>query len=88
MNDLKKMVKELFEQESLVRSLDKEIKNTRAHYHHLILKNSEKIYSDEEMMDIYSIHEKLVELEGRQTTFNNRTIQIKDFLRSLVLPFF
>jgi hypothetical protein len=86
MNDLKKMVKELFEQESLVRSLDKEIKNTRAHYHHLILKNSEKIYSDEEMIDIYSIHEKLVELEGRQTAFNNRTIEIKDFLRSLVLP--
>ncbi|KIC95674.1 hypothetical protein [Flavihumibacter solisilvae] len=86
MHDLKKLVKELFEQESLVRSLDKEIKNTRAQYHHLILKNSEKIYSDQEMINIYSIHEKLVELESRQEAFNNRTIEIKSFLCSLVKP--
>lgn len=86
MNDLKKMVKELFEQESLARSLDKDIKNTRAHYHHLILKNSDKIYSDEEMMNIYSIHQKLVELENQQAGFNSRTIEIKAFLRSLVQP--
>lgn len=86
MSDLKKMVSELFEQEQLANALNKEIKTARAHYHHLILRNSDKLYNDDEMLAIHAMHEKLASLEQQQQAFYVRSNEIKEFLHSLVEP--
>ena len=86
MSDLKQMVRELFEKDQQMNSLEKEIKNKRAHYHHLILKNSEKVYSDAEVTAISSAFEELGKLEEQKSVFKERFNDIKNKLLKLLSP--
>lgn len=86
MNHLKQMVTELFEQDQQIRAIDKEIKGANAQYHHLVLKNSAKIYSDDEVLAIRNISEKLEQLQSKKNAIDERTMQIKSFFISLVAP--
>ncbi|WP_157473847.1 hypothetical protein [Flavihumibacter petaseus] len=82
--DLKSMVSQLFGQEQEARALDKEIKTKKAHYHHLILKNSEKLFSDAEMIAINTVHREWQELKDRQAGLFAKADHIREILKSLV----
>ncbi len=86
MNHLKQMVTELFEQDQQIRAIDKEIKNVNAQYHHLVLKNSEKVYSDSEVLAIRNITEKIEQLQLKKKAIDERANDIKSFFISLVAP--
>lgn len=80
------MVTELFEQDQQINAIDKEIKIAMAQYHHLVLKNSDKVYSDAEVMSIRSISEKIEQLQLKKAQIILRANEIKSFFISLVAP--
>ncbi len=80
------MVTELFEQDQQIRAIEKEIKSVNAQYHHLVLKNSAKVYSDAEVLAIRNISEKLEQLQLRKKEIDERAGEIKSFFISLVAP--
>lgn len=80
------MVRELFEHDKQMREIEKEIKVKRAYYHHLILKNAEKVYSDEEVIAINKAHEELTQIESQRSTFNNKFDEIRTFIKSQLAP--
>jgi hypothetical protein len=84
--DLKSLVQELFEQDRLAGSLDKEIKTVKARYHQLMLRKSDKTYTDSEILAIKLVHDELLALEGRKTAFLQRKTEIKDFIKGLIAP--
>lgn len=86
MSELKTQVIELFERDKALNALEKEIKVKNAHYHHLILKNSEKIYNDAEVIAINNTFEELNTLENKRTQFKTNINLIKDFLKSRLAP--
>jgi hypothetical protein len=86
MSQLKQSVIELFEQDQQLIALEKEIKVKNAQYHHLILKNTEKIYSDDEVMAINAAYEDLARLEAQRSVFRGRIGDIKNFLKSRLAP--
>jgi len=86
MNHLKQMVTELFEQDQQINAIDKEIKVATAQYHHLVLKNPEKVYSDHEVMAIRGISEKIEHLKLKKSSSYQRANEIKSFFISLVAP--
>ncbi len=86
MNQLKQMVTELFEQDQQIHAIDKEIKNATAQYHHLVLKNPEKVYSDTEVLAIRGISEKIEQLQLKKNAVDQRANEIKSFFISLVAP--
>ncbi|MDX2046481.1 MAG: hypothetical protein SFU87_06825 [Chitinophagaceae bacterium] len=86
MSELKKMVRELFEQDQHINSIEKDIRTKKAHYHHLILKNPDKVYSDEEVMAIKKVSEELDNLQTQKSVFQSRQNEIKDFLKTLLTP--
>jgi hypothetical protein len=86
MNELKDNVRELFDQDQKLIALEKEIKAKNAHYHHLLLKNSEKTYSDEEVLAINGIYEELTKLESLRSSFRSKIDEIKSYLKQKLAP--
>ena len=86
MSELKKMVRELFDQDQQMHTLEKEIKTKRAQYYHLIQKNSEKVYSDEEVTAINKAFDELGKLEDQKSMFRDRFNELKNFLLKLLSP--
>ena len=86
MNHLKQMVTELFEQDQQINAIDKEIKVATAQYHHLVLKNPDKVYSDTEVMAIRGISEKIEQLKLKKSSSYQRANEIRSFFISLVAP--
>ena len=86
MSELKVKVNELFLQDQQLNALEKDIKVKNAHYHHLLLKNSEKIYSDEEVIAVNKIFEELSGLESQRANFRSAIKEIKDYLKSKLSP--
>lgn len=86
MSELKTQVIQLFEKDKELNALEKEIKVKNAHYHHLILKNTEKVYNDAEVIAINNTFEELSALENRKHQFKTHINQIKDFLKSRLAP--
>lgn len=84
--DLKVLVQELFEQDKLTGSLDKDIKNVKARYHQLILRKSDKTYTDSEILAIKQVHDELTALQDRKAAFQQRKSEIKSFLKELIAP--
>lgn len=84
--DLKVLVQELFEQDKLAGSLDKDIKNVKARYHQLILRKSDKTYTDAEILAIKQVHDELTALQDRKAAFQLRKSEIKSFLKELIAP--
>ena len=86
MSELKTKVNELFAQDQQLNALEKDIKVKNAHYHHLILKNSEKVFSDEEVITINTVFEELTHLESQRSAFRSKMNEIKDFLKRKLAP--
>lgn len=86
MSELKSKVNELFSQDQQLNALEKDIKVKNAHYHHLILKNSEKTYSDDEVVAINQVFEELTHLENQRSVFRSKMNEIKDFLKRKLAP--
>ncbi len=86
MSELKSKVNELFAQDQQLNTLEKDIKVKNAHYHHLILKNSEKVFSDEEVIAINTVFEELTQLESQRSAFRSKMNEIKDFLKRKLAP--
>ena len=86
MSELKASVVELFDQDQRLIALEKDIKVKNAHYHHLILKNSEKTYSDAEVVAINNAYDELGKLEQQRTIFRTKINEIKSFLKSKLAP--
>lgn len=86
MSELKIKVNELFAQDQQLNALEKDIKVKNAQYHHLILKNTEKIYSDEEVISINKAHDELTRLENQRSAFRDKANEIKAFLISKLAP--
>ncbi|MBC7850357.1 MAG: hypothetical protein H7Y31_11505 [Chitinophagaceae bacterium] len=86
MSVLKTKVDELFAQDQQLNALEKEIKVKKAHYHHLLLKNQEKSYTDDEVMMINTVHEEVTALESRRAGFRDQSNSIKQFLLSKLAP--
>lgn len=86
MNQLKQMVTELFEQDQQINAIDKEIKVATAQYHHLVLRNPDKVYSDAEVMAIRGISEKIEQMQLKKAGIIQRANEIKSFFISLVAP--
>lgn len=84
--DLKALVQELFEQDKLAGSLDKDIKTVKARYHQLILRKSDKTYTDSEILAIKEVHDELKALQDRKAAFQIRKTAIKEFLKDLIAP--
>ena len=82
MSELKNKVNELFAQDQQLNALEKEIKVKNAQYQHLILKNSERIFSDEEVISINNAFDEITRLENQRTIFREKANEIKDFLKS------
>ncbi|HEY0679874.1 MAG TPA: hypothetical protein VGD17_16435 [Chitinophagaceae bacterium] len=86
MNELKKMVSELFEHDKQMHALEKEIKVKRGYYHHLILRNSDKVYSDEEVVAINKAYEDLLQMESQRAGFRNKFDEIKNYIKKQLAP--
>ena len=86
MSQLKQMVSELFEQDQQINAIEKEIKVATAQYHHLVLKNPEKLYTDAEVIAIRGMSEKIEQLQLKKTAVHQRANEIKAFFISLVAP--
>lgn len=86
MKNLKSIVNELFEQDQLFSTVAKEIKTKTAQFNHLLLKNSEKVYSDAELIAINTLHEELVLLKNKQEQILEISTGIKEQLKSFVEP--
>ena len=86
MQNLKSLVNELFEQDKLFSSIAKDIKTKTAQFNHLLLKNSEKVYSDAELIAINTLHEELAQLKNKQEQIVTISIGIKAQLKSFVEP--
>lgn len=84
--DLKVLVQELFEQDKLAGSMDKDIKNVKARYHQLILRNSDKTYTDSEILAIKKVYDELTRLQQRKAAFQVRKAEILTFIKGLVAP--
>lgn len=82
---LKLMVSQLFDQEQSARALDKDIKTKTAHYRHLLLKNSEKLFSDEEMLAIHQLYTEIDTLRKEQAGRFSRAEHIREDLKNMVL---
>lgn len=82
---LKSMVSQLFEQEQSARALDKDIKTKTAHYRHLLLKNSERLFSDDEMLAIHQMNIEVEELKKEQAARFAQAEHIREELKSMVL---
>jgi len=77
---------DLFEKDKALIAIGKEIKVKNAHYHHLILKNTEKIYSDDEVLAINSAFEELGALEDQKSKVKSTIYEVKNFLKSKLAP--
>lgn len=86
MHNLKSMVTELFEQDQLMNGLVKEIKTKTAQYNHLLLNNTEKLYSDQELIAINTHFHELQELKKKQAAISENSQQIREQLKSFILP--
>ncbi|ULQ54662.1 hypothetical protein [Flavihumibacter fluvii] len=86
MQNLKTLVNELFEQDQLTNALAKDIKTKTAQYNHLLLKNTEKVYSDAEVIAINTVHEELLQLRARQEAIAATSNGIKYQLKSFIIP--
>jgi ribosomal protein L11 methylase PrmA len=86
MTSLKTMVQQLFEHDRQMRAFEKEIKVKRGHYNHLLLKNAEKVYSDNEVVAINKAYTELVSLESQREDFNNKFSEIKQFIKAQLAP--
>lgn len=86
MSELKNKVNELFARDQQLNALEKDIKAKNAHYHHLILKNTEKTYSDEEVIAINTVYEELATLEDQRSAFKSGIAEIKNFLKNKLAP--
>ena len=86
MNDLKQKVRELFDHDKQMHALEKEIKVKRGYYHHLILNNPEKVYSDEEVIAINKAYDDLQQLENQRSGFRNKFDEIKTFIKKHLAP--
>ena len=86
MSELKTYVIELFQQDQLMIALEKDIKVKNAHYHHLILKNSEKIYTDAEVIAINNAYDELGKLDQQRSVFRAKVNELKAFLKARLAP--
>jgi hypothetical protein len=86
MSNLKTMVTDLFEQDQQVRTIEKEIKMKTAQYNHLLMKNPDKVYTDAEMLAINVLHEELCLLRAEQDAILNNSNELKNQLKSFILP--
>jgi len=86
MSELRSSVTELFDQDQRMIALEKDIKVKNAHYHHLILKNSEKTYSDAEVIAINNAYDELGKLEQQRMVFRTKINEIKGFLKTKLAP--
>ncbi len=84
MTDLKQKVTQLFEQEQKARALDKDIKTKTAQYHHLLLRNSEKMFSDNEVLAINQQFRELAALKEQQQHLFSAADSIRTELKSMV----
>ncbi|MFT4024990.1 MAG: hypothetical protein QM664_14530 [Flavihumibacter sp.] len=82
---LKSMVSQLFEQEQSARALDKDIKTRTAHYRHLLLKNSGKLFSDDEMLAIHQLYTEIAQLKNEQAARFAQAEHIREELKNMVL---
>lgn len=86
MSALKEKVSKLFAQDQQLNALEKDIKVKNAHYNHLLLKNSEKTYSDDEVIAINEVYEELSELESQRAGYRSAINEIKDYLKNRLSP--
>lgn len=86
MINLKSLVSKLFEQDQLINGLAKEIKTKTAQYNHLLLNNTEKVYSDQELIAINTLFQELQDLKKKQEGIAAVSNQIKEQLKSFILP--
>jgi 23S rRNA-/tRNA-specific pseudouridylate synthase len=86
MTELKKIVHELFEHDKQMHAFEKEIKVKRGQYHHLLLKNAEKVYSDDEVVAINKAYNDLVALENQRHVFNTKFNQIRNSIKAQLSP--
>ena len=86
MQELKSMVNELFQQDQQLNLLQKEMKTKMAQYNHLLLRNSEKVYGDAEIIAINSMFEELSLLKQQQEAMVNKSETIKCRLKQFVVP--
>lgn len=86
MTSLKTMVNQLFEHDKQMNAFEKEIKVKRGHYHHLLLRNSEKVYSDDEVIAINKAFNDLTSLESQREGFKSKFTEIKEFIKSQLAP--
>lgn len=82
---LKTMVAQLFEQEQSAQALNKDIKTKTAHYRHLLLKNSEKLFSDDELLAIHQMYTDIQALRAEQSARFSQAQHIRDELKNMVL---
>lgn len=80
------MVNQLFEQDQLLRVLEKEVKTKTAQYNHLLMKNAEKAYSDAEVQTIHTIYTELQALLQRQQDLQSNCTCLKDQLKEILQP--
>jgi hypothetical protein len=86
MNNLKSLVAELFENDLQMRILEKEVKIKTAQYYQQIQKNSEGMYTDSEILTIYSIHVSLQEIKEKQEGMQKNIESIKSELAKFIVP--
>jgi hypothetical protein len=86
MQNLKALVHELFEQDKQLNALSKDLKTRTAQYNHLLLKNTEKLYSDGELIAINALHGELNEIRSQQQNLLTISHNIKEQLKTFMQP--
>ena len=85
MNPLQEKVKVLFDQDRQLNALEKTLKTRNAHYQHLLLKNTERVFVDAEVLQIHSIYHELQALQAeKKALLDSQSIVRKEILDWLI----
>jgi hypothetical protein len=86
MENIQTLVASMFEKEQLIHALEKESKVSNAHYHHLVLQNPDRVFSDDEVVMIQKVYSKLQSIKKQQQELQLQILSIKETLKGYVAP--
>lgn len=86
MNPLQEKVQTLFEIDRQLNALEKALKTKNAHYQHMLLKNSDRIFSDTEVLQIHAVYQELQQLKTEKITLQEENQKVRAELLEWLAP--
>lgn len=86
MHPLQEKVQLLFEQDRQLNALEKTLKTRNAHYQHLLLKNTERVFVDAEVLQIHSVYHELLTLQNEKKSLQEAQVIVRKEILNWLIP--